>query len=181
MTVGCPVVIIPSSHVSPPPCSHSDQMSRWRKLRSFITLERALRSILCLTSSSSFSDCKVQLREGNNFLRYQFYFSVLESVGNTFRNDDEGGERNFLTTGDITPLVWTDEEPMKRLNNGNPVEETLHKSSAQQSDSLSKTKIRNRKRIFLNQQLKHLQLELSQLERDVELMKSNDMFYYLEM
>ena len=119
--------------------------------------------------------------EEKYFLKYHFYFSVLESVGNTFRNDDEGGERNFLTTGDITPLVWTDEEPMKRLNNGNPVEETLHTSSAQQSDSLSKTKIRNRKRIFLNQQLKHLQLELSQLERDVELMKNNDMFYYLEM
>ena len=124
---------------------------------------------MCLTSSSSFSDCKVQLREGNNFLRYQFYFSVLESVGNTFRNDDEGGGRNYLTTADITPLVWTDEEPIKLLNNGNPVEETLQTSPASHSDGLS-----YRKRILWNQQLKHLQLELSQLERDVELMKNND-------
>ena len=105
------------------------------------------------------------------------YFSVLESVGNTFRNDDEGGERNSLTTGVITPLVWTDEEPIKRLNNGNPGEETLQTSPAPLSDSLSKTQIRNRKRILWNQQLKYLLLELSLLERDVKLMKNNDIIY----
>ena len=105
------------------------------------------------------------------------YFSVLESVGNTFRNDDEGGERNSLTTGSaITPLVWT-EEPVG-LNNGNPGEETLQTSlSSPHSESLRKT-IRQRKRTLWSQQLKHLQLELSRLEMEAELMKNNDLFYY---
>ena len=106
------------------------------------------------------------------------YFSVLESVGNTFRNDDEGGERNSLTTGSaITPLVWTAEEP-GGLNNGNPGDETLQTSlSSPHSESLGKT-IRQRKRTLWSQQLKHLQLELSRLEMEAELMKNNDLFYY---
>ena len=128
---------------------------------------------MCLTSSSSSSDCKVELRR-KVLYKISIYFSVLESVGNTFRNDDEGGERKSLTTGVITPLVWTDEEPIKRLNNGNPGEETLQTSPVPHSDGLSKTQIRNRKRILWNQQLKCLLLELSLLERYVKLMKNND-------
>ena len=118
-------------------------------------------------------DCKVELRR-KILYKISIYFSVLESVGNTFRNDDEGGERKSLTTGVITPLVWTDEEPIKRLNNGNPGEETLQTSPVPHSDGLSKTQIRNRKRILWNQQLKCLLLELSLLERYVKLMKNND-------
>ena len=132
---------------------------------------------MCLTSSSSSSDCKVELRR-KVLYKISIYFSVLESVGNTFRNDDEGGERKSLTTGVITPLVWTDEEPIKRLNNGNPGDETLQTSlSSPHSESLGKT-IRQRKRTLWSQELKHLQLELSRLERETELMKNNDLLYY---
>lgn len=100
----------------------------------------------------------------------------MESIGNTFRNDDEGGERNSLATGAIPPLVWTGEEPLV-LNNGNPVEETLQTSLASFSDGLSQTTIRNRRRILWSQQLQHLQLELSRLEREVQLMENNDKFH----
>ena len=103
----------------------------------------------------------------------------MESIGNTFRNDDEGGERNSLATGAIPPLVWTGEEPLV-LNNGNPVEETLQTSPlpfSDYSDGLRKTTIRNRRRILWSQQLQHLQLELSRLEREVQLMENNDKFH----
>ena len=90
---------------------------------------------------------------------------MLESVRNTFRSEDEQEERRGMT-----PLAWTDEEPL-HLTNDNSVYET-----ARYGDSLAIQKIRNR--ILLNKKLKHIQEELSAIERESGLMGTDGLTYY---
>ena len=97
--------------------------------------------------------------ENEFFWCFSFSLSVLESVGNTLRNEDQGDERKYFA-GDITPLVWTDEETLivdNDISPQNPFPAAHHLTQRNQ-----------------NGQLQLIQERLSNLERETRLMN-----YYL--